>query len=154
MTARVWSVCSFQWQSYVPTLALLVQELGYPITHVGWLYLAFVGTSILASLSLHAHLKVFSPYNLLCIGYSLRCLSGALHTLGSLLVSQATWQLLICSRIVHGYSILLFPLSVVWIGARESVEQRGATLAQRNACASHDPPPPKPNPILPSRAYA
>ena len=45
--------------------------------------------------------------------------------------------LLIMSRIVHGYTILLFPLSVVWIGARETVEQRASSLASRNACAPH-----------------
>ena len=41
---------SFQWQSYVPTLALLVSDpspngLGQNITVVGYLYFAFVGTT-------------------------------------------------------------------------------------------------------------
>lgn len=53
----------FQWQSYVPTLALLVNnDLGMDITAVGWLYAAFVGTSIIASISLSVHLRYFAPY--------------------------------------------------------------------------------------------
>ena len=129
------------WQSYVPTLALLVStDLGQPITAVGQLYFAFVGTSIVSSLALALHLRHFSPYTvrarsraghftshhiaahivahisrltshiwlvhcpyahpprqLLCSGYALRGLSGALHALGCLFVT--------------GYS---FPLLVVW----------------------------------------
>ena len=53
----------FQWQSYVPTLALLVtQDLGRTVTTVGWLYAAFVGTSIISSMTLAAHLRHFTPY--------------------------------------------------------------------------------------------
>lgn len=60
-TSRV--LCSFQWQCYVPTLALLVnKDMGREITDVGWLYLAFVGMSIVSSFSLHAHLRHFTPY--------------------------------------------------------------------------------------------
>jgi hypothetical protein len=51
------------WQSYVPTLALLVSDdFGKDITWVGWLYLAFVGTSIIGSMSLHQHLRCLTPY--------------------------------------------------------------------------------------------
>ena len=43
--------------------------------------------------------------------------------------------LLVVSRVIHGYTILLFPLTVVWIGTKEALEQRSTTLAERNACA-------------------
>ena len=53
----------FQWQCYVPTLGLLVsKDLGRDITDLAWLYAAFVGMSIVSSISLHAHLQHFSPY--------------------------------------------------------------------------------------------
>ena len=84
----------------------------------------------------------------------MRLLSGALHAVGCLVVSQMSFPLLIASRVVHGYTIILFPLSVVWIGARDSVDQRATTLATRNACARprangrsnarSSPPPPPP----------
>lgn len=130
----------FQWQCYVPTLALIVsQDLGMSITVVGWLYFAFVGSSIIASMALHTLLKRFTPYSLLWSGYFLRCFSGALHAIGCYAITDATLPLLVASRIVHGYTILLFPLSVVWIGTREALEQRASTLADRNACASRAP---------------
>lgn len=126
----------FQWQCYVPTLPLLTnQDLGLPLTAIGWLYFAFVGTSILSSLLLSAHLKYYSPFTLLWTGYTLRAVSGMLHAIGCAYAARVptALSLLIASRVVHGYTILLFPLSVVWIGAREAAEQRPASLASRNA---------------------
>lgn len=127
-------ICSFQWQCYVPTLALLVEnDLGLPITMVGWLYLAFVGTSIFSSLLLHLHLRFFTPFTLLWVGYAGRLLSGALHAIACWAITPASLPLLLASRVIHGYTILLFPLSVVWIGAREELAVRASTLATRNA---------------------
>lgn len=126
----------FQWQCYVPTLALLTsQDLGLPITAIGWLYFAFVGMSIVSSTLLSAHLKYYSPFTLLWTGYTLRAVSGVLHVIGCAYAARVptAMSLLIASRLVHGYTILLFPLSVVWIGAREAAEQRPSTLASRNA---------------------
>ena len=101
---------------------------------MGWLYLGFVGTSIISGLLLPAHLKVFTPYTLLGLNYALRGLSGVLHAVGCWTVNAASsMPLLLLSRIVHGYTILLFPLSVVWIGARDVAERRATTLAARNA---------------------
>jgi len=127
----------FQWQSYVPTLALLVTEdIGGSISMVGYLYLAFVGMSIVGSVLLYTHLRFLSPYQLLGIGFAVRGLSGVLHALGCALqgagVTAAVFPLLILSRLTHGYTILLFPLSVIWIGARESIENKQVTLARRN----------------------
>ena len=135
------TLLSFQWQSYVPTLALLVnQDLGMPITAVGWLYLAFVGMSIFSSLLLAAHLKYYSPFTLLWTGYALRLLSGALHAFGCIRITESSFSYLIASRLVHGYTILLFPLSVVWIGARDAAEHRATTLAARNAYSTMGTP--------------
>lgn len=129
-----------QWQCYVPTLALLVTEdFGLDIVNVGYLYLFFVGTSICSSFALNVHLQQLkmTPYMLLMLGYFLRCLSGLLHAFGCLAqnggYTSFSFPLLCASRMAHGYTILLFPLTVVWIGARESNEQRPLALAQRNA---------------------
>ena len=63
-TVQVCAARSFQWQSYVPTLALLVsKDLGKDITYVGYLYFAFVGTSIVSCLALHLHLRWFTTYS-------------------------------------------------------------------------------------------
>ena len=60
-----------------------------------------------------------------------------MHVLGcycqAIGVTAPAFPLLVASRLTHGYTILLFPLSVVWIGAREVAEQKAITLAQRNA---------------------
>ena len=129
-----------QWQCYVPTLALLVTEdFGLDIVNVGYLYLSFVGTSIVASFCLNCHLERLhlTPYNLLMMGYAIRCISGLLHAIGCLAQGDGhttfSFPLLCLSRILHGYTVLLFPLTVVWIGAREPSEQRAIALAQRNA---------------------
>ena len=107
------ALTQFQWQSYVPTLALLVSDpspngLGQNITVVGYLYFAFVGTSILSSITLHAHLRHFTPYSLLCFGYALRAVSGALHAYACALVPSTpeySLPLLIASRVLHGYTM-------------------------------------------------
>lgn len=127
---------SLQWQCYIPTLALLIShDFGLPITAVGWLFLTFVGVSIISSCLLRAHLKYWSPFTLLWTGFTLRLLSGLLHALGCLCISTSTtaFQLLFASRVVHGYTFLLFPLSVAWIDARDLADQRTSTLATRNA---------------------
>ena len=127
---------SLQWQCYIPTLALLIShDFGLPITAVGWLFLTFVGVSIISSCLLRAHLKYWSPFTLLWTGFTLRLLSGLLHALGCLCISTSStaFQLLFASRVVHGYTFLLFPLSVAWIDARDLADQRTSTLATRNA---------------------
>ena len=75
------------------------------------------------------------PPQLLWSGFALRALSGSLHAAGCLVLTQLSMPLLIMSRIVHGYTILLFPLSVVWIGARETVEQRATGELRRGLLA-------------------
>jgi len=71
------------------------------------------------------------------MGYAIRCISGLLHAIGCLAQGDGhttfSFPLLCLSRILHGYTVLLFPLTVVWIGAREPSEQRAIALAQRNA---------------------
>mmetsp|Transcript_6506 Transcript_6506/g.16813 ORF Transcript_6506/g.16813 Transcript_6506/m.16813 type:complete len:332 (-) Transcript_6506:290-1285(-) len=41
--------------------------------------------------------------------------------------------MLCISRIIHGYTLLLFPLTVVWIGTRMGPEQRPLALGARNS---------------------
>ena len=63
-------------------------------------------------------------------------MSGAIHVVGCLAqaAGQTTYSfpLLCLSRVIHGYTLLLFPLTVIWIGARQSAEQRPLSLAARN----------------------
>ena len=77
---------------------------------------------------------------LLVLGYALRLVSGLLHATACAVPTSISFAgfgvpllLLLLSRIVHGYTILVFPLSVVWIGAREKQEEKAPALATRNA---------------------
>ena len=56
-----------------------------------------------------------------------------MHAIACWAITPASLPLLLASRVIHGYTILLFPLSVVWIGAREELAVRASTLATRNA---------------------
>jgi MFS family permease len=125
----------FQWQAFVPSLPLmLVNGLAEPPSAVGTVYLVFILAATVSYLFLPKLLQHLSAYQVLQHSFELRGLSGLVHvaTLSLCKGSSLCMPLLLLSRLIHGATLLLVPLAVVWIGVNVPDAEKPGALAERN----------------------
>ena len=97
-------------------------------------YLVFILLSTLSYLALQWLLGFTSAYTLLHRAFEVRMASGLLHVaaLSLMHTPDASMGLLLVSRALHGATLLLVPLAVVWIGTHAPDKSKPAALAERN----------------------
>mmetsp|Transcript_42805 Transcript_42805/g.112605 ORF Transcript_42805/g.112605 Transcript_42805/m.112605 type:complete len:497 (-) Transcript_42805:676-2166(-) len=126
-----------QWQAFVPALALLVTRgMHLSMDGVGQIYAVFISTSIVGFLGLPQIVKYVTPYTLLRRAFEMRFVAGLIHIAGLWKITPYSMPLVLISRAIHGFTLLLVPLNVTWIGANTPDSEKPGVLAERNTWAT------------------
>lgn len=91
-----------------------------------------------------AGLLPMTPYAVLRLAFECRVISGVLHLLAIgahvcgdvCALNHLTLALVLASRAIHGLTLLLMPLGVIYIGTRLPASERATALGERNMWAA------------------